>query len=95
MPSRENILKNLILLLIKIEFVSMQKCLNSSFDHPYNQFSFKYYVSLYTRVRIYFTLKFILKDFNANKLNKSKHSIGIKTFVKNINKSVCILLHVF
>lgn len=41
------------------------------FSHPCQKFPFDYYISLYTRVRIYFTLKFMNQDMKIVRKHKS------------------------
>lgn len=53
--------------------------------HPCKNFPFDYFLSLYTRVRIYYTLKFINSDIKTKKLNKDRDkSITKLTILKNL-----------
>lgn len=45
--------------------------------HPCSKFPLDYFLSLYTRVRIYFTLKFINSDVKTKKLNKGNIKLSI------------------
>lgn len=47
-----------------------------SFIHPCKEFPFNYFISLYTRVRIYFTLKFVNSDIKQ-KLHKGNLKLSI------------------
>lgn len=48
-----------------------------SFPHPCKYFPKSYFISLYTRVRIYFTLKFENRDIKGRKTNKPNTKLQI------------------
>lgn len=50
---------------------------NIVFKHPCNNFPFEYFLDLYTRVRIYYTLKFINIDIKTAKSNKNNIKLNI------------------
>lgn len=47
------------------------------FMHPCKDFPFIYFISLYTRVRIYYTLKFVNRDIKSLKMNKGNIKLSI------------------
>nr|CAH7731266.1 unnamed protein product [Callosobruchus chinensis] len=51
------------------------------YSHPCRNFPFNYFISLYTRARIYFTLKFANRDIKGQKTNKPHYKV---TILKNL-----------
>lgn len=51
------------------------------FPHPCKDFPISYFISLYIRVRIYFTLKFVNRDIRTLKTNKPNSKV---TILKNL-----------
>lgn len=50
---------------------------NVTFNHPCKDFPLDYFVSLYTRVRIYFSLKFANQDIKSCRTNKVNTKLSI------------------
>lgn len=55
----------------------INKFSNVAFNHPCKEFPMKYFVSLFTRVRIYFTLKFTNQNIKTCKANKTNAKLTI------------------
>lgn len=50
---------------------------NIMYVHPCPNFPLDYFLSLFTRVRIYFTLKFINSDIKTARINKTNSKLTI------------------
>lgn len=52
-----------------------ERCLNIPFYHPCKDFPSEYFISLFVRVRIYYSIKFINRDFKIQKQNKENYKL--------------------